>query len=238
MKVVVGKSKEFSNERMKVQVKRSIKSFFFCHQKSRETLHEIFFSLQYPQCLYNHFPPIPPIFCCPLFSENYLNSEVRINKMVNKHTFDYHPSPSQLTLRIYPLIFLWTPKGFISPESFLNFFLNLYIPPWLRKSFKFIVLRLLANTFVSQKIESAHFYSCSQAKLPPGFFHYPQWQKEITHFPRTAFSEDLFFPQEEDHGVEKITKIKPTRVLVTSFDKFHHLCNLYIFLFLFCCAII
>ena len=44
-------------------------------------------------------------------------------------------------------IFPWTPKGFTSPESFLNFLLNLYIPPWLRKSFKqnlrLIVLRLL-----------------------------------------------------------------------------------------------
>ena len=107
--------------RWKCRSKGLLKAIFFCHQKSRETLHEIFFSLQYLQCLYNHFPPIPPIFWCPLFSENYLNSEVRINKMVNKHTFDYHPSPSQLTLRIYPLIFLWTPKGFISPESFLNF---------------------------------------------------------------------------------------------------------------------
>ena len=43
--------------------------------------------------------------------------------MVNEHTVDYHPSPSELTLRIHPLIFLWTPKGFIfSPEGFLNFF--------------------------------------------------------------------------------------------------------------------
>ena len=44
-------------------------------------------------------------------------------------------------------IFPWTPKGFTSPESFLNFLLNLYSPPWLRKSFKqnlrLTVLRLL-----------------------------------------------------------------------------------------------
>ena len=83
------------------------------------------------------------IFCCPLFSENYLNPQARINKMVNKHTNDYHPITSQLISRIQTPIFLWTPKGFISSESFLNFFLNLYIPPWLRKSFKFIVLQLL-----------------------------------------------------------------------------------------------
>ena len=95
-----------------------------------------------------------PIFCCPLFSENYLNPQVKINKMVSKHTVYYHPNPSQLTSRIHSLIFLCTPKRYISPEFFLEFFLNLYIPPWLRKSFKFMVLRLLADTFLSEKIES------------------------------------------------------------------------------------
>ena len=34
-----------------------------------------------------------PIFCCP-------------NKMVNKHTVDYHPSASQLFSSIHPFIFL------------------------------------------------------------------------------------------------------------------------------------
>ena len=115
------------------------------------------------RCLYplfqNHASLPSPIFCCPLFSENYVNPQVRINKMVNKHTIDYHPSPSALISRIHRLIFLWAPKGFISPESFLNFFLNLYIPPWLHKSFKFTVLRLLKNTIVSQKNEPVHFYS-------------------------------------------------------------------------------
>ena len=130
--------------------------------------------------------------------------------MVNKHTVDYHPSPSQLISRIHSLIFVWTPKGFISPESFLNFFLNLYIPPGLRKSFKFITLRLLANKFVSQKIGSVHFYSCPQAKLSPRFSLLSPRQKEIVHSSRTAFSEDIFSRAErgvEDYGVEKNTKI-------------------------------
>ena len=123
--------------------------------------------------------------------------------MVNKHTVDYHPIPSQLISRIHchislDSIFLW-----------------------------------------SQKIESVHFYSCPHVKLFPRFLSIPHRQKEITHSSRTAFSEDLFFPQQrerwgEDYGVEKFTKIKPTRrVLVTSFYKFHHLCNLNIFGFCF-----
>ena len=35
------------------------------------------------------------------------------------------------------------------------------------ESFKFMILRLLENPFVSQKIESVHFYSYTQSKLYP-----------------------------------------------------------------------
>ena len=55
--------------------------------------------------------------------------------MVNKYTVNYHPSLSELTSRIHPVIFLWTPKGFIFLECFLNFFSNLYIPPWCGKNY-------------------------------------------------------------------------------------------------------
>ena len=133
----------------------------------------------------------------------------------------------KLTSSIHTLIFLWTPKGFISPESFLILFLNLYIPPRLQKSFKFMVLKLLAHTFVSQKIESVNFYFCLQAKLFPNFPSLSPRQKEITHSSRTVFSD---FPKQKGDGlgvlqVQNITKIKPTRLLVKSFDKFHNLCN-------------
>ena len=139
-----------------------------------------------------YFKINPPIFCCPLFSANYLKPQVRINKMVSKHSVDYHPSPSQLISRI----FLWTPKEFVSPESFLNFFLNLYIPPWLQKSFKFIVLRLLANTFVSQKIESVHFYSCPQAKLCFRFLSLPVGRRKLPIPPEQRFLK-IVFPQQK-----------------------------------------
>ena len=129
-----------------------------------------------------YFKINPPIFFCPLFSENYLNPKVRISKMINKNIVDYHPSPSQLISMIHTLIYLWTRKGFISPESFLKLFLNLHTPTWLRKSFKFIVLRLLANTFVSQKIKSVHFYSCPQAKLFPRQIPMPPEQRFLKIF--------------------------------------------------------
>ena len=62
-----------------------------------------------------YFKLSAPIFSCFIFFEEYLNSQVRINKMIKKLTVDYDPIPSELTSRIHPLIFLWTPKGFISP---------------------------------------------------------------------------------------------------------------------------
>ena len=87
------------------------------------------------------------------------------------------------------IIFLWTLKSFISPGFFLNFLLNLYISPWLSKSFKFIILiKITANTFVSHKIESVQFYSWPQAKLFPRFFIIiPQADIDCPFFPNSIF---------------------------------------------------
>ena len=56
--------------------------------------------------------------------------------MLNKHTVDYRPSLSEFTSKMHHLIFLWTPKGFISPECIYIYILNLYIPPLLKKMFQ------------------------------------------------------------------------------------------------------
>ena len=156
---------------------------------------------------------MPPFSAVPSFFEEYLKPQVRINKTVNKHTVNYLPSTSQLTSRIFLVKFMWTTTGFISPE-FLNFSLNLYIPPWLRKNFKLMVLRLLANTFVSQKSESVHFYPCLQVKLSRRFYHYPLGRRKLPTPPGQRFLKIYFFPSRkggEDYGVEKVIKIKPTR---------------------------
>ena len=75
--------------------------------------------------------------------------------------------------RLPIIILLWTPKGFISPESFLNFFLNLCIPPWLRKSFKFLVLRLLQLHLWVKKLNLFNFTHTPKQNSPPCFYHYP-----------------------------------------------------------------
>ena len=158
-----------------------------------------FFNLQY-QCVEVHISPnsklMPPFSVVPSFLKIISTLRSGLTKWINKHTFNYNQNPSQLTSRIHALIFPWIHKGFISPES-LIFFQNLHIPLWLRKSFKFIALGLLANTFASQKIESVHFYSCPQAKLSQVFIINHRL-KEITHSFRTAFSEDL--PKQKGGG--------------------------------------
>ena len=96
----------------------------------------------------------------------------------------------QTYCRLSIIIFLWTPKGFISPESFLNFLLNLYISSELGKSFKFMVLRLLQIHFWVKKLNLFNFTHAPKQNSPPGFYHYPPGRQELPT--RTAFSEDIF----------------------------------------------
>ena len=54
--------------------------------------------------------------------------------------------------------------------------------------------------------------------------------------PKSFISPEGFFPQQNGGRImelKKMTKIKLSSVLATSFDKFHHICNLYIFCFCF-----
>ena len=169
----------------------------------------------------HYFKINPPIFCCPRFSENYLNPKV--NKMMNKHTIDYHPSPSQLISRIHIfLIFLWTPTGLISPESFLNFFLNLYIPSWLLKSFKFIVLRLLQ---IHLWVKNLNLFICTHApkqNSPSDFYHYLPGRWELPIPPGQRFLK-IFFPWAE-RG-ERIILINSTMFAIFTFLVYVLLCN-------------
>ena len=164
-----------------------------------------------------YFKINPPIFCCPLFSENYLNPQVRVR---------------------ISIIVNWTPKRLISPV--LNLLLNLYIPPWLWKSFKFIVLRLLKIHLWLKKLNLFNFNHASKQNSPPGFYHYPQADRNCPFLPNSIFWGYFFLNRKRGQRIMELKKFtKLTRVLVTSFDghKSHHLWNLYI-LGLFCCATI
>ena len=73
-----------------------------------------------------------------------------------------------------------TTNGFISPEYFLNFFSNMYIPHGCR-SFKFLVLRSLEDMPLSKTL--------------------PQAEVKITHFLHTGFFENLFLPIRKGGGL-------------------------------------
>ena len=71
-----------------------------------------------------------------------------------------------------------------------------------------MVLRLLANTFVSQQIESVNFSSCPRGKLFLGFYHYPSGRRKL-HIPpeqRLLKINDLLFPQQKGGGGLKSLK--------------------------------
>ena len=193
---------------MKVQVKRAFKSNFLVTKKviKMETGSAWnFLQRPIPVCrgaFIPYFKISGSIFCWPLFSENYLNPQVKINRMLNKHTVDYHPNPSQLTPRIHPLIFLWTFKGFISPKYLFNFFSNLYISQWLRKSFKFMMLRLLANKYIceSQNWICSFFLMPTSKTLPMVFIITPQAEGNYPFLPNSVFWRSIF-PEQKRGGL-------------------------------------
>ena len=98
------------------------------------------------------------------------------------------------------------------------------------EKFQIYSVNITANTFVSQKIESVHFYSSPKQNSPPGFYHYPPGRQELSIPPEQCFLK-IFFPEEKVEvrimELKKIPKLR--KVLVTSLDKFHHLCNLCFF---------
>ena len=112
----------------------------------------------------------------------------------------------QIYCQLPTIIFLWSPKGFISPESFLNFLLNLYIPPWLQKIFKFIVLRLPQINLWVKKLNLFNFTHAPKKNSPPGFYHYPPGRKELPIPPEQHFLKTFFPEQKEGEMIMKLKK--------------------------------
>ena len=139
-----------------------------------------------------HFNTNFPIHWIPLFSENYLNPQLRINKMAHKHTDDYHPNPSQLISRKNSFIFRWTSKEFFSPGCFWNFFLNVYIK--VSENFQIYSVKVTSKNIYESKNWICLFSLEPQVKVSSRFF-FP----EITYSSRTSFPEDII-PQQKGRG--------------------------------------
>ena len=79
---------------------------------------------------------------------------------------------------------------------FLEFFLKPVFRTMVAKSFKFMMLRLLENVFVIQKINLFIFTHVPKQKSPLGSYHYQA--EEITHFPQKRFL--YFFLSRKERG--------------------------------------
>ena len=117
-----------------------------------------------------------------LFSENDLKLYDRINKIVNKHT--YQLSSYQLSY-FHGLL-----RAFLS-RVFLEFSPKPVYSTMVAEKFQIYSVIITANTFVNQKIESVHFYSCPQAKLSHRFLSLSPRQTRIVHSSHTVLSGDI-----------------------------------------------
>ena len=143
-----------------------------------------------------HFNINAPIFYCPLSFEEYLNSQVRINKLLNEHTVDQHTSPSELTSRIHPLIFLQTPKRFFSPEYILNFFSNLYLT-MVAEKFQIYDVKTTSKYICESKNSICSFLLMFSSKtLPQILITTPISRRKVAIPPKQHFLKIYFSPTE------------------------------------------
>ena len=171
--------------------------------------------------------PKPQVFAAPSFSRN-------VSTLWPCFFYFYFC----ISISYIPLIFLWTPKGFISPQYFRNFFSNLRISPWLKKSFK--VLRLIKKLFVSQKNWIYSFLLMPQVKFSPRLLSSSLQTEGNYLFPSNNVIWKTTFPKQKVGRImelKKCPKLNLRKYCSQILMKFHHFCNIYVF-GLFCWAII
>ena len=92
-------------------------------------------------------------------------------------------------------------------RTFLNFFLNMYIPPWLRKSFTFMVLRLLQIHLWVKKWICSFLLMAPSKTLPQVFIIILQANGKCPFLPNSDFSRYFFLRRKggEEYEVKKYT---------------------------------
>ena len=97
------------------------------------------------------------------------------------------------------------------------------------EKFQIYSVKVTANLWVN-KLDLSIFSHVPKQNFPPCFYQYCSGRRKFPIAPKECFLK-MFFPEEK--VVEKIRELKKlpksTKASVTSFDKFHHLCNLNIF---------
>ena len=184
---------------MKVHVE-SFKSHFLSpkKQKNRQP-HFVWNFLQSPiqACRFAHFKINAPIFCYPFIfdfrnlrsgSTKWQMNILSITTLVFR--INFKDTPCHISMEFY--------RDF--SRIFLEFFLKPIYPTIVMEKFQIYGVKITGiKIHCDSKIESVHFCSCPQANLYPS-------QKEINHFTRTAFSENLFFPQKKEGRIIDLKK--------------------------------
>ena len=157
-------------------------------------------------------------FLYPLFQNHFLL--VRLIRRIPQPWGQYQQNGKQTYCRLPPQSFRITLKdtpshismkswGFYLSKIFLEFFSNMYIPPWLQMVL--MVLKLLANTYVSQ---SKNWVFSFFVMLPSKTF--PQVLM-ITPPPLPSRRKLLISPEQPFlgiyYGAQRMTKIKRARIL-------------------------
>ena len=160
--------------------------------------------------------------------------------MVNEHTVFHHPSSLELTSMIHPIIFLRTAECFISPslKNICWIFSQTCISHHCWKIFQIHGIQVTTKCLCESKN-----WIYSVLLMPPSktlshvLIIIPRRprQREILNFfllGRILWILNLSaggWGERNYERDEKVTKIKLVRVLVTSFNKSHHLCTFDIF---------
>ena len=125
----------------------------------------------------------PLFLLAPLFW-GYLNSQIRINRMIN--SLDYHSCLQDYPLGYILSYFYILPRALSLCRMLVEFSLKLLHSTMFGKIFKFLAFTFLENAFIRGIFTYA---SPIQNSLPSS--EVPR-QKEITHSPRQHCLENLF----------------------------------------------
>ena len=110
--------------------------------------------------------------------------------------------PSQLISRILPVIFLWTPKGFISPESLLDFFPKPVYSTMVTE--KFQIYSAYCKYIFKSKNQICSVLLISQSKTLPNILTIiPQADRNCPFLPNSVSWRYLFLSRKggDDDGV-------------------------------------
>ena len=121
------------------------------------------------------------------------------------------------------------PYGVYLSRIFLGFCPKPKYSTMVVEKFQSYSVKIIAIHLWVKKLKLFIFNHAPMQNSSPGFYHYPPGRRELPILPEQRFSK-IFFPEEKGERIMELKELpKLTKVSVTSFDKFHHLCNLYIF---------